>query len=202
MSISSKENVYEIFEDIKKNLIRSVKDRKHGFHTPIFSNINEERSIDSRIVVLRKFDSQKMILNFHTDFRSPKVFGLKKNNKSLFVFYDQKLKIQLRIKTTSTINNKNNISKEMWNNTKLFSRKCYLTLKPPSSITIKPEDGINENLKGKEPTKDESEKGYKNFAVIENHITLIDWLYLSANGHRRLLIRLNNINPIFDWIIP
>ena len=202
MSTSSKENTYEIFEDIKKNLNRGVKDRGHGYHTPIFSNIDKEKSIDSRIVVLRKFDPKKMVLNFHTDFRSPKVHNLKKNNKSLFVFYDQKLKIQLRIKTSSTINNQNKICKEMWENTKLFSRKCYLTVKPPSSITNQPEDGIHESLKGKEPTKKESEKGYKNFTVIENHIILIDWLYLSASGHRRLIISFKDINPIFDWVIP
>ncbi len=202
MSTSSKENTYEIFEDIKKNLNRGVKDRSHGYHTPIFSNIDKENSIDSRIVVLRKFDPKKMVLNFHTDFRSPKVHNLKKNNKSLFVFYDQKLKIQLRIKTSSTINNQNNICKDMWENTKLYSRKCYLTLKSPSSITNQPEDGIHESLKGKEPTKKESEKGYKNFTVIENHIMLIDWLYLSASGHRRLIISFKDINPIFDWVIP
>ena len=50
---------------------------------------------------MRKFDSEKMIINFHTDFRSPKVNSLNKFNNSLFVFYDQELKIQLRIKTIS-----------------------------------------------------------------------------------------------------
>ena len=39
MSTSSKENAAEIFEDIKNNLTRGVKDRKHTFHTPVFSNI-------------------------------------------------------------------------------------------------------------------------------------------------------------------
>ena len=72
MSTSSKENTQEIFEDIKKNLTRGVKDRKHAFHTPIISNVDAEGGIDSRVVVLRKFDPANLILNFHTDFRSPK----------------------------------------------------------------------------------------------------------------------------------
>ena len=99
MSTSSKENTQEIFEDIKKNLTRGVKDRKHAFHTPVFSNTDSEGGIDSRVVVLRKFDPSGMTLNFHTDFRSPKVPNLKKNSSSQFVFYDHKLKIQMRIKT-------------------------------------------------------------------------------------------------------
>ena len=42
MSTSSKENTQEIFEDIKKNLTRGVKDRKHAFHTPVISNVDAQ----------------------------------------------------------------------------------------------------------------------------------------------------------------
>ena len=202
MSMLSKENTNEIFEDIKKNLIRGVKDRKHTFHTPVFCNIDDQKDIESRVVVLREFDSPNMVLNFHTDFRSPKIASLVQNNNSLFVFYDQKLKVQLRIKTISSINNQNIITKKMWERTKLVSRKCYLTQKPPSSITSLPEDGIDDNFKGKEPSLEESEKGYKNFTVVQNKIHQIDWLYLSASGHRRLKIILKDSTPSFHWIIP
>jgi 3-hydroxyisobutyrate dehydrogenase len=198
----SKENTNEIFEDIKRNLTRGVKDRKHTFHTPVFCNIDNKNIIESRVVVLRQFDSPNMVLNFHTDFRSPKMLGLQQNNNSLFVFYDHKLKIQLRIKTTSTINNQNKVAEEMWEKTKLFSRKCYLTKKAPSSYTSLPEDGIDENLGGREPTLEESERGYKNFTVVQNHIQQIDWLYLAASGHRRLKIILEKKIPSFQWIIP
>ena len=202
MSSSSKENTHEIFQDIKKNLSRGVKDRKHAFHTPVFCNIDDKEGIESRIVVLRKFDSQKLVLNFHTDFRSPKVKNLKKNNKSQFVFYDHKLKIQMRIKTMSVINNQNKTTREMWDKTRLLSRKCYLTLKNPSSPTSKPEDGIPEHLIGKEPEFEESEKGYQNFTVIENKIYEIDWLYLEISGHRRLKFVFNNNEPEYQWLIP
>jgi pyridoxamine 5'-phosphate oxidase len=198
----SKENTSEIFEDIKRNLTRGVKDRKHTFHTPVFSNIDKENSIESRVVVLRQFDSPNMGLNFHTDFRSPKVVSLQQNNNSLFVFYDYKLKIQLRIKTTSTINNQNKVTEEMWDKTKLFSRKCYLTEKAPSSPTNLPEDGIDESLGAREPNLEESEKGYKNFTVVQNQIKQIDWLYLASSGHRRLKIILEKKIPSFQWIIP
>ena len=202
MSMLSKENTNEIFEDIKRNLDRAVKDRKHTFHTPVFCNVDDQNGVDSRVVVLREFDSPNMVLNFHTDFRSPKVSSLKKNNNSLFVFYDQKLKIQLRIKTISSINNQNSIAEKMWEETQLISRKCYLTEKPPSSVTNFPEDGINENLKGKEPTLEESEKGYKNFTVVENKILQIDWLSLASSGHRRLKVILKEKRPSFEWMIP
>ena len=202
MSTSSKENTHEIFEEIKTNLTRGVKDRKHAFHNPVFCNVDQDGGVDSRVVVLRKFDPINMILNFHTDYRSPKVSNLKQNNKSMLVFYDHKLKIQMRIKTTSIINYQNEIAKEMWDKTKLLSRKCYLTSKDPSSLTSLPEDGIPEHLIGKEPGFEESEKGYKNFTVIENKINDIDWLYLEISGHRRLNLLFQNNKPQFQWLIP
>ena len=91
------ENPKSIFDNIKELLTLAVKDRHHTFHTPVFSNKNQNNSIDSRIVVLRKFNESNLKLNFHTDFRSPKIVNLKKNNNSSFLFYDFKLKIQLRI---------------------------------------------------------------------------------------------------------
>ena len=202
MSTFSKENTQEIFKDIKRNLSKGVKDRKHSFHTPVFSNINDRNTVDARVVVLRLFNTKNMVLNFHTDFRSPKVADLKINQNSSFVFYDDKLKIQLRIKTNSMINNQNSITKEIWNKTKLYSRKCYLTEKAPSSITNIPEDGIDKSLQGKEPSVEESEKGFKNFTVVQNKIEEIDWLFLEASGHRRLKITFNNNIENFEWLIP
>ena len=202
MSISSKENTNEIFQDIKRNLARGVKDRKHTFHTPVFCNINDNGVIESRVVVLRKFDPINLVLNFHTDYRSPKVTNLKKNNNSLFVFYDHKLKIQMRIKTTSDLNNQNKVSKEMWSKTRPLSRKCYLTTKDPGSFTTIPSDGIPEHLTGKEPNLKESEEGFKNFTVVKNKVNEIDWLYLKISGHRRLKIIFKNEKPNYQWIIP
>ncbi len=202
MPTFSKENTNEIFADIKRNLSRGVKDRKHSFHTPVFCNVNSKGEIESRVVVLRKFDPTNMLLNFHTDFRSPKAFDLKNNYRSLFVFYDHKLKIQMRIRTTSTLNNQNKIAKEMWSKTRLMSRKCYLTTKYPSSYTSFPEDGIPEYLLGREPDLKESEKGFKNFTVVENKIDEIDWLYLEISGHRRLKLIFKNEKPDYQWIIP
>ena len=201
-STSSKENTHKIFEDIKTNLTRGIKDRKHAFHNPVFSNVNLSGDVDSRVVVLRKFDPIKMILNFHTDYRSPKVRNLKKNNKSIFVFYDHKSKIQMRIKTTSVLHYQNKTAKEMWDKTRLLSRKCYLTSKDPSSFTSIPEDGIPEHLNGKEPQFEESEKGFENFTVVENKIDEIDWLYLEITGHRRLNLIFKKNKPEYQWLIP
>jgi len=194
-------NPKEILDNIKQLLSIGAQDRNHAFHTPIFSNNADNKSINSRVVVLRKFNEQDLKLSFNTDYRSPKIIDLKKNNVSNFVFYDSKIKIQLRIKTITSIHHNDNVAKEEWRQTRLFSRKCYLTQKAPGSITAIPEDGISRHLKRIDPLQPESEMGYKNFTVITNLIQEIDWLYLASSGHRRLKISLNNKTK-FDWIIP
>ena len=196
------ENFDSIYKNIKNLLKIAVKSRDHPYHTPVFTNIIENKIVESRIVVLRNFEEENLNLNFHTDFRSPKVKNMKKNNNSYLLFYDHTIKIQLRIKTLSKINNKNAISKKAWGLTNLSSRKCYLSQMPPSSSTSKAGDSIPEHLIGINPSKDESEKGYKNFAVIQNKILNIDWLYLASSGHRRLNINFENKVPVFSWLIP
>ena len=69
-------------------------------------------------------------------------------------------------------------------------------------MTTLPEDGIPKHLKGIDPSQKESEKGYDNFAIVENEIQNIDWLYLASSGHRRLNIVFKNSEPLFKWIIP
>ena len=196
------ENPNVIFDNIKELLSIGAKDRSHSFHTPVFSNSSDNNSSNSRVVVLRKFNKDNLTLNFHTDYRSPKIIDLKKNNLTNFIFYDSKIKIQLRIKTISKVHYDNKITMEVWQQTRLSSRKCYLTKKSPSSSTNKAEDGILEHLKGIDPSELESEMGYKNFSVVENTIKDIDWLYLASSGHRRLKITLKKNKPIFQWLIP
>ena len=196
------ENSESIFKNIIDLLSKAVKNRRHPYHTPVFSNTTTKNLVESRVIVLRKFDEINFLLNFHTDFRSPKIKNLKNTSSSYMLFYDPKIKIQLRIKTLSTIHNLNSVSKKAWDYTKLASRKCYLTQSPPTSTTSKPEDGIPDHLIGTDPSKHESETGYKNFAVIENKIKNIDWLYLKSSGHRRLNINCTQKNPKFKWLIP
>lgn len=145
---------------------------------------------------------KKLISNFHTDYRSNKIQDLQNHLNTIFLFYDSSIKIQLRIKTSSIIHYKDEVTKNSCSQTSFSSRKCYLTLKSPSSKTNTPEDGLPHHLKGINPTKIESELGYKNFVVVENKILHIDWLHLASQGHRRLSMNFTSGMPTFQWIVP
>ena len=195
-------NSNTIINNIFLNLEKAAVDRKHDYHNCIFSNLDLNNQPTSRTVVLRSFNQKDNLLTFHTDYRSIKIKEIEKNNNCVILFYSETLKQQLRIKVLASIQNNNLITKKAWEKTQLMSRKCYLSSLPPGTEIKDSWDGLSNKLIGKEPTKNESEIGYKNFSVILNKIISIDWLYLSSSGHKRLLFNWKNGKRTDKWMIP
>ena len=195
---------YENFNEIEKKLwnllTEAVKDRSSEFRTPIFICGNE-KDLDGRVVVLRKADQKNNFVQFHSDIRSAKIEKIKKNPNCSILFYGKKEKIQLRLKTECQVNFDNDITKESWKKTGHVSRKCYLVTSGPGTVSEKPTSGLNGKFDNFDFTKEESEKGYKNFSVIKCRIKSIEWLYLAAKGHRRALIDFEGSKK-FTWLVP
>ena len=194
---------YEDFKEIKKKiwsmLADAVTNRNSQFRIPVFV-CGEQKDFDGRIVVLRKSDQSNNLLQFHSDIRSDKINKLKSNKNASMLFYDKEEKIQVRLKVECIINHENKITKESWSKTGHISRKCYLVGNGPGTEMDGPSSGLNEDIEKSGFTMEESEKGYKNFTVIQCNIKSIEWLYLAAKGHRR--IRFNLKNNKNNWLVP
>ena len=80
------ENLEEIQNKYWSMLDDAVTNRSSPFRIPVFM-CTHQGEIDGRIVVLRKSDRSNSLLQFHTDFRSPKVDILKKNNKASLLIH-------------------------------------------------------------------------------------------------------------------
>ena len=193
------ENLEEIQNKYWSMLDDAVTNRGSPFRIPVFICAHQNE-IDGRIVVLRKSDRENSLLQFHTDFRSPKVNILKKNNKASLLFYDKEEKIQLRVKVDCEINNQNSTTEESWKKTQHISRRCYLTDSPPGTTSENPTSGMISKLEDFDYTMEQSEDGYKNFTVIKCYIKSIEWLYLAAKGHRRAKFDLKNNKK--NWLVP
>ena len=195
---------YEDFKEIEKKLwsllIRAVNDRSSEFRTPVFI-CGEKDNLDGRVVVLRKVDNKNNFIQFHSDIRSTKIDIIKKNSNCSILFYGKKEKIQLRMKVESELHYDNEITKVSWDKTGHISRKCYLVTNGPGTKSEKPTSGLDNKFDNFDFSKEESEKGYKNFCVIRCKIKSIEWLYLAAKGHRRALIDLKGSKK-FTWLIP
>ena len=193
------EDLSEIQNKYWSMLNDAVTNRGSPFRIPVFMCAHQDE-IDGRIVVLRKSDRENSLLQFHTDFRSPKVDILKKNNKASLLFYDKEEKIQLRVKVECEVNNQNSTTEESWKKTQHISRRCYLTDSPPGTSSDNPTSGMISKLEDFDYTMEQSEEGYKNFTVIKCKIKSIEWLYLAAKGHRRAKFDLDNKKN--DWLVP
>tara|TARA_B100000900_G_C20560848_1_gene708828 strand:- start:447 stop:1058 length:612 start_codon:yes stop_codon:yes gene_type:complete len=195
---------YEDFNEIEKKLwsllIRAVNDRSSEFRTPVFI-CGDKDSLDGRVVVLRKADDKNNFIQFHSDIRSTKIDIIKKNPSSSLLFYGKKEKIQIRMKVKSELHYNNEVTKVSWDKTGHISRKCYLVTNGPGTLSEEPTSGLNSKFDNFDFSKEESEKGYKNFCVIKCKIKSIEWLYLAAKGHRRALIDLEGSKK-FTWLIP
>ena len=161
---------YENFEEIQNKywsmLDDAITNRGSQFRIPVFICAHQDE-VDGRIVVLRKSDRANNILQFHTDFRSPKVDILKKNKNASLVFYDKEEKIQLRVKVECEVNNQNSITEESWKKTQHISRRCYLTDSPPGTTSKNPTSGMISKLEDFDYTMEQREEGFKNFTVIK-----------------------------------
>ena len=194
---------YDNFKEIENKywsmLEDAVTNRNSPFRIPVFICANQNE-IDGRIVVLRKSDRVKNLLQFHTDFRSSKINVLKRNSNASLVFYDKEEKIQLRIKVNCIINNQNSVTEDSWKKTKHISRRCYLTDDPPGTVSNNPTSGMISKLEDFDYTMEQSEEGYKNFTVIQCDIKSIEWLFLAAKGHRRARFDVESKKNI--WLVP
>ena len=194
---------YEDFNEIEKKiwdlLTHAVKDRSSEFRTPVFI-CGDQSDFDGRIVVLRKSDQTNNMVQFHSDIRSDKIPKLKNNKNASMLFYDKEEKIQVRLKVECIINHDNEITKESWSKTGHISRKCYLVDNGPGTESSTPTSGLKPELDNFEFTMEQSEKGYKNFTVIQCKIKSMEWLYLAAKGHRRA--RFDLINNKESWLVP
>ena len=193
------ENLKEITKKIWSMLDDAVTNRSSQFRIPVFV-CGDQKDFDGRIVVLRKSDQSNNLLQFHSDIRSDKIPKLKNNKNASILFYDKEEKIQVRLKVECTINHENEITKESWSKTGHISRKCYLVDNGPGTESPTPTSGLKPELDNFEFTMEQSEKGYKNFTVIQCKIKSIEWLYLAAKGHRRARFEIDNNKEY--WLVP
>ena len=179
-----------------ENLISDgVENSKSMFHTPVLSSF-VEKTISTRTVVLREFDSKNRTLRFHTDSRSGKIEELKENSISSVHGYDPDLKVQIRLKGKTSLHIDNEVSKKAWAESREMSKMCYSVKDSPGNKISSPEpfDLIKEEI--------DIELGYNNFAVLHFSYDSLEFLFLKGAGHRRSLFDWSSDQLESSWLIP
>jgi general stress protein 26 len=166
-------------------LSAAVVDRRHGFHIPALATVGLDATPQARAVVLRHADATTAELRCHTDRRSPKVAEIAANPSVAWLFYDASRKLQLRVEATARVEFEGALADAAWENSALSSRRCYLAPDAPGDVSDEFTANLPEHLRGRVPTKDESEAGRVNFAVVATTVHSIDLLFLESDGHQR-----------------
>jgi hypothetical protein len=188
--------------DAFARLRRGARDRRSPFHTPVLVTIGLDGSPAARTVVLRGFEPAARVVVVHTDLRSRKIAEVTANPRVALIFYDGKSGIQVRIDAKASVHAGDEVARKAWEKLPAFSRRCYLGL-PPGSNSPEPSSGLPTELELRAPYPAESEHGFANFALIISRLIRLDWLYLSARGHRRAQYRWNDAGEeVAGWLNP
>ena len=175
---------------------------KNPFHNPVVANVNEQ-GVNMRTVVLRKVNTEKRQLCFHTDIRSGKYQELKTNNKLSWLFYHPSAMLQIRMSGIATLHQDDFLADEAWKNSRVSVRKIYLGKEGPSTLSAFPVSGLSPKFDKEDPTAQESEGGRKNFAIISTQIQWMEWLWLNSSGHRRATFQYTGDGKFSpNWLLP
>lgn len=172
-----------------------------SMHTPVLATV-EAGGPAQRTVVLRRVDRERRRLMCHTDRRSRKVAEIEGNPRVAWLFYDASRKEQIRVGGEARVTGEGSLADTQWASSGLGSRRCYLAHPGPGASLPGPVSTLPEHLRDRRPTETESLAGRDNFTVITTRIDSLDWLWLSARGHRRASFRWHEGGLDAQWTAP
>ena len=192
-----------VLDEIWTLLEEGVTDRRHGFHTPVAATMRDSGGAALRTVVLRHADRETRCLRFHTDIRSKKIKDLRADPRISFLFYDRGAQTQLRVDAVASISHKDETAAEAWEKLKMDSRREYLVAEQPGESSAWPTSGLPAELQDRDPTPEESQKGFQEFAVVSANFSSLEWLYVCHEGHRRARFEWSKDGELdTTWLVP
>jgi pyridoxamine 5'-phosphate oxidase len=168
-----------------------VADRRSPFHTPSLASIGPNGAPRIRTLVLRGFDPASRTLRLHTDPRSGKVHDIAAGPRVALHAYGAGTQVQLRLGGTATLHTDDAIADNAWAATPPNARLVYTSTLPPGASIRTPALPA--------PTSD----GRENFAVLVMQFDALEWLSLSAAGHRRARFTWDRAGEASaEWLVP
>lgn len=157
--------------DTLHEITRSLDDTEHPFRSLVFTT-KSEYFPDSRMVILRSFEREKMRGRIFTDYRTHKVQQLKINPYASLLFWHPKKQLQLKVlATTEFVHDPER--QELFYLLSEESMKHYNKKNTPGQEVSTPEEG-------NEMKRDLS---VEHFTVIEFHVEVFEILLLDRIQH-------------------
>jgi pyridoxamine 5'-phosphate oxidase len=169
----------------------------HPFHVMALATTDPDGNPDARTVVLRGFDPVGREIRFHTDVRAPKLDHIRHQSRVTLLFYDDSVRLQVRIPATATIHHENGTAAAAWGSSAEQTRDPYAAIDGPG---VELEWDATAAYPLTPPVDDPTAFG--NFVLVTCHFDAMDVLELNSTGHRRAVftwdggeVRLTRIAP-------
>ncbi|MFN3996657.1 pyridoxamine 5'-phosphate oxidase family protein [Algoriphagus sp.] len=189
MLFSENESPLEIWKSISHELHRGALDSKHPFRYINLGTIGKTGP-EIRTVVIRSINTNLEFYIF-TDFRSEKVAELSANSSATLHFYHPGKRVQIRIKATSEIHYRDDVSTANWLKVQGDAQKAYTSNLPPSTPISDPNQGFEWPENGDDSF----------FAVLKFIPESIEALQLNGLKHLRILFTKSE-NWEGQWLVP
>ena len=182
-----------IFADIQARLAAAVGDRRHPWRTPTLATIGRDGAPRARTVVLRGAAADGTRVRFHSDRRSAKCDELAADARACLHFYDADAKMQLRLEGQAVLHGADATAETTWRAAGLSARRTYAIEPGPGTFLEGPDDAVFSADAG---------DAFARFVVVELAVASVEWLYLRAEGHRRLLFTQKAVERAARWRAP
>ena len=172
------DEISKIYENLWINILDGSKNSLSDYHTFSLATCSQNQ-VSNRTVVLRDCNKKDRTMSFHTNNLSKKIDDINLNPIVECIFYSKINKTQIRISGIAEIFTMNNICEKKWAEMSSQSKQCYFQNIAPGEIIDGPNQVQMKNI-------DDLNIISKNFAIVKINISMIDWLYLSSKGPRRV----------------
>ncbi|WP_231638489.1 pyridoxamine 5'-phosphate oxidase family protein [Pantoea sp. SM3] len=182
-----------------QELNAAANDPHAGFRYLNVCTINSELKPQARMMVLRRTDNLKRLLEFHTDIRSAKWQELAINPAATVLSFCSQTRLQLRLQGHfKQYEPASALAEQTWLGLSVWTRRSY-TGGPPGDALLSQREPVRH-------TQDEEggEDGQRHFGVLVFQAESLDWFQLQRNDNRRarLIYTSSGILTSFQWINP
>ena len=179
-----------------KLLREGVNSSRSALHTPCLATTGEHGP-SVRTVVLRHWDEEQRMLACHTDIRSAKIREAEADSRASWLFYDPERRLQLRLAGKLSVHVDDDFADACWDETTAMGRACYNTESRPGQHVSRPAVAP-----GRISDEKQARMARSQFAVIACRFEFLDWLLLSAKGHRRAQFHWRADKLESSWVTP
>lgn len=154
-------------------LQEAATDPGSGFRYVTLATVDESGQPQARMVVLRRVDVSRRLLEFHTDIRSQKWAELAANPMATVLGYDATTRLQLRL-TGQVTRLECVAAREAWDSLPPWTRATYAGGPPGDELAF-----------GALQAPAATGEGLANFGVLQFWTHTLDWFKLQRQDNRR-----------------